>query len=226
MNSEFSFFLTICHTKSSMPYYLPLARRRTVRFILLPRELALCEMKTTLSRIWTQVIMSISNDDNHFTTGTNNFVVREFELQLHDYVHCWNFVTYWPLTELSIKRCTYVNKRKNSGSRWALNNNITRCSDGLSQLETRCRIESQLQTEGFGPSVTRGWATKPRWGRSAAMVERRTLGQNNSLFLSPAHFSHTTTLTLSRIKCERLYFYKEGCSFVHWSSVYIFICIV
>ena len=58
---------------------------------------------------------------------------------------------------------------------------------------------------------------QPRWGRSTAMV-RRTWGQNNSLSLSPTYLSHTTTITLSRIKCERLYFYKESCSFVHWSS--------
>ena len=57
-------------------------------------------------------------------------------------------VIYWPLTELSIKRCTCVNKWKNSGSRWVLENHITRCPDGLSQLETRCRSENQLQTEG------------------------------------------------------------------------------
>ena len=43
-------------------------------------------------------------------------------------------VIYWLSTELSIKRCTCVNKRKNSGSRWALDNNITRCPDGSSQL--------------------------------------------------------------------------------------------
>ena len=35
-------------------------------------------------------------------------------------------VIYWPSTETSIKGCTCVNKRKNSGSRCTLNNNITR----------------------------------------------------------------------------------------------------
>ena len=35
--------------------------------------------------------------------------------------------------------------------------------------------------------------------------------------------SHTQpTSTLSRLKCERLYFYKEVCSFVHWSSYIMF----
>ena len=77
--------------------------------------------------------------------------------------------------------------RTPTGSRRAWDNYITRCHRQLgsvssssscssSQLETRCRIESQRQTEGFGPSVTHGWAAQPECERSAAMV-RRTLGQ-------------------------------------------------
>ena len=31
----------------------------------------LCEMQSVLSRIWTRVVVSISYDDNHYTTGTN-----------------------------------------------------------------------------------------------------------------------------------------------------------
>ena len=42
------------------------------------------------------------------------------------------YVIYWPSTELSTKRCICVNKRKNSGSRWALDNYITRYPDGSS----------------------------------------------------------------------------------------------
>ena len=32
--------------------------------------LVLCEMQSVSSRIWTRVAMSISYDDNHYTTGT------------------------------------------------------------------------------------------------------------------------------------------------------------
>ena len=53
-------------------------------------------------------------------------------------------VIYWPSTEPSIKRCTCVNKWKNSGSRWTLENNITRCLGGSSQLETGWQRENQL----------------------------------------------------------------------------------
>ena len=89
------------------------------------------------------------------------------------FIFLGGFVIYWPSNEPSIKRCTCVNKRKNNRSRRTLENNITRCSDGLSQLETRCQSENQLQTEGFGPLVTPGWATQAKmrkkcyygWGR-------------------------------------------------------------
>ena len=35
-----------------------------------PRVLVLCEMQSVLSRIWTRVAVSISYEDNHYTTGT------------------------------------------------------------------------------------------------------------------------------------------------------------
>ena len=38
---------------------------------------------------------------------------------------------------------------------------------------------------------------------------RKNLGQYSSLFLSPTHLSHTTNITLSRIKCERYIFIKK-----------------
>ena len=86
-----------------------------------------------------------------------------------------------------------------------------------SQLGTRCRRESQWQTEGFGPSVTHGWAAKPECERSAAMV-RRTLGQYVAVCPRLQLTSHTQpTSTLSN-KVWGVYFYKEVCSFVHWRS--------
>ena len=87
------------------------------------------------------------------------------------------------------------------------------------------------QTEGFGSSVTHGWATEPRWERSAAMVARRTLGQNNYQSLSPTQLLHKTNITLSKIKCERHIFIKKCVrSFIevrHYGwlcSTYICIC--
>ena len=70
------------------------------------------------------------------------------------------------------------------------------------------RGENNLPTEGFGPSVTRGWAAQPECERSAAMI-RRTLGQYIAAFPRLQLTSHTQlTSTLSRIKCERYIFIK------------------
>ena len=74
LNSEFSFSKTSCLTKAeehSLPYYLPIAGRRIIGFIPFPRVLVLCEMQSASSRIWTRVAVSISYDDNHYTTGTS-----------------------------------------------------------------------------------------------------------------------------------------------------------
>ena len=71
--SEFSFSLTSCLTNAeepSLPYYLPIAGGRIIGFIPFPR---VCEMQSVSSRIWTRVAVSISNDDNHYTTGVLYF---------------------------------------------------------------------------------------------------------------------------------------------------------
>ena len=85
LNSEFSFSWTSCLTKAeefSLPYYLPIAGGRIIGFIPFPRVLVQCEMQSVLSRIWTRVAMSISCDDNYYTTGTstNRFEFRVFLL--------------------------------------------------------------------------------------------------------------------------------------------------
>ena len=124
----------------------------------------------------------------------------------------------WPSTEPSIKKCTCVNKRKNSGSRWMLNNYITRRTDGSRQLEIGCQRENQLADWGLVVlSDPRLSNPQSRWERNDARV-RRTWGQYSCLSPSPSHPSHITNITHSRIKCQRLYFYKEVCSFVYWSS--------
>ena len=89
----------------------------------------------------------------------------------------------------------------------------------------------QLQTEGWGPSVTHGWATQPRWGETSAAMVRRILDQYSSLYPSPTHLSPTRNITLWRIKCERYIFIKkcirsfiEVRHYVWLCSAYICIC--
>ena len=74
LNSEFSFSKTSCLTKAEEPSlsnYLPIAGGRIIGFIPFPRVLVLCEMQSISSRIWTRVAVSISYDDNHYTTGAS-----------------------------------------------------------------------------------------------------------------------------------------------------------
>ena len=74
LNSEFSFSYTSCLTKAEEPslsYYLPIAGERISGFIPFPRVLVLCDMQSISSRIWTRVAVSISYNDNHYTTGTS-----------------------------------------------------------------------------------------------------------------------------------------------------------
>ena len=43
-------------------------------FIPFPRVLVLCEIQPVSSKIWTRVAVSISYDDNHYTTGTSLYI--------------------------------------------------------------------------------------------------------------------------------------------------------
>ena len=81
LNSEFSFSYISCLIKAeafSLPY-LPIARGRIIGFILFSKVLVLCEMQSVSCRIWTCVAVSISYDDNHYTTGTSqsNIIIHE-----------------------------------------------------------------------------------------------------------------------------------------------------
>ena len=104
--------------------------------------------------------------------------------------------------------------RTPAGSRWMLDNYITRCHRRLESVavpvgEGCQRSENKLQTGEFGLSVTHGWAAQPACKRSAAMVGR-TLGQYVAACPRLQLTSHTQpTSTLSRIKCERYIFIKK-----------------
>ena len=78
---SFSFSLTSCLTKTEEPrlsYYLPIAGGRIIGFIPFPKVLVLCEMQLASSRIWTRVTVSISYDDNHYTTGYNTYLIGNY----------------------------------------------------------------------------------------------------------------------------------------------------
>ena len=62
--------------ETSLSYYLPIGGGRIIEFIPFPRVLVLCEMQSVSSRIWTRVAVSISYDDNYFTTGTSKLRIQ------------------------------------------------------------------------------------------------------------------------------------------------------
>ena len=72
LNSEISFNKA---EEPSMSNYLPIARGRIIGFIAFPRVLVLCEKQSASSRIWTRVAVSISYDDNHYTTWASELFV-------------------------------------------------------------------------------------------------------------------------------------------------------
>ena len=99
-----------------------------------------------------------------------------------------------------------VQMRTPTGSRWVSKNYIIRCHRRLesaavssSQLSlVPVAVGDRMPTEwepaperGLWPSATHGWAAKPRWGRSTAMVARRTLGQYVAVSLRLQLTSHT-----------------------------------
>ena len=126
--------------------------------------------------------------------------------------------------------------RTPTGSRWSSNNYITRCHRRLelvSSISVPVAVGDRMPAEwepapdrGLEPSATHGWAAQPRWERSTALVARRTLSQYVAVCLRLQFTSHIQpTSTLSN-KVWEVYFYKEVCSFVHWSRLYVsaYIC--
>ena len=120
-------------------------------------------------------------------------------------------VTYWPSTEPSIKRCTCVNKQ-NSGSRWMLDNYITRCPRRFEPVGVSWRQDAELR-----PAADRG-PCGPQWPpvEQPSQDEEKVLVWSEELWVNitvcPRFqlISHTQpTLTLSRIKCERYIFIKK-----------------
>ena len=150
-----------------------------------------------------------------FLRASSRFIIFLHQLEKIGFVGC---VTYWPSTEPSIKRCTCVNKRGNNRSRWTSNKNITRAQ--MAWVSWRYDA-SGVRTS----SRQRAWAlSDPRLSSPARIRKKCCYGQKNlgsicsSLSPSLTHLSHTTNINPSENKVWEVYFYKEACSFFHWSS--------
>ena len=114
LNSEFSFSWTSCLTEAEgfcLSYYLPIAGGRIIGFIPFPRVLVLCKMQLGWSRIWTRVSVSISYDDNDYTSVTSScswcmIQAQSTGLKLYLMVGSHLVITITPSSTLIQSACT------------------------------------------------------------------------------------------------------------------------
>ena len=59
----------------SLPYYLSIAGKRIVEFILFPRVLGLCELQTALFKILTWAAESISYNNNNYAMTASFLII-------------------------------------------------------------------------------------------------------------------------------------------------------
>ena len=84
LNSLFSYSLTGCLTKvkePSLSYYSSMPGGRIVGYISFARALALFKIQTSLFRIWTWVVKSISYNNNPYTSSTFIFEYWTYSVQ-------------------------------------------------------------------------------------------------------------------------------------------------
>ena len=95
-----------------------------------------------------------------------------------------------------------VNKWKNSRSKWALENNITRCPVVRVSWRQDAEVRTCCRLRALGPLWSPVNQLKPRCERSATMVKEE-LGSIKQFVLVTTDFSHTTNITFLKIKCQR-----------------------
>ena len=167
MNSEFSFSLTSCLIKAeeiSLPYYLPIAKGRIIGFIPFPRGLVLCEMQSVSSRIWTRVAVSISFNDNHYTTGTSSSVtVLIYDRSLNLIVR----LQFWSFEQCEIHlHCNHFTWREYWGLSVPISGSLDRLNQDISYL-SRAPPNGWIRHKVLVFAQTRPAAPKMSWARSA-----------------------------------------------------------
>ena len=79
----------VCIQSFPSPRLVAIAGGGIIGFIPFPRVLVLCEMKSFSCRIWARVAVTISYDDNHYTTATSIILVitvREIHTKMYSSV--------------------------------------------------------------------------------------------------------------------------------------------
>ena len=107
----------------------------------------------------------------------------------------YNSVIYWPFTELKIKRCSCVNKRKKKRKQVDVMKEHRQALAAVELVgDRKAGVRASLQTECCGPQRPPGEQPQPRCRRSVKCVleditacygQEKKLGQYSSLPLSP-----------------------------------------
>ena len=77
-----------------------------IGFIPFPRVLVLCEMQSVSSRIRTRVAVSISYDDNHYTSGTSKLHHGYLQISIYLSIYLCYVLTFWPGQKCHSRWCT------------------------------------------------------------------------------------------------------------------------
>ena len=117
-------------------------------------------------------------------------------------------VIWWP----SRQEIHFTNKPKKSGSRWTLRKNIDRVPAAVRVGDRNAKVKNQL-AEGWALSDPR-LSNPSQYAKAVLLWSREELVSIKQSVPVSTHLSHTTNITLSKIKCERFRFCKKVYSFV------------
>ena len=116
-------------------------------FIPFPRVLVLCDKQSVSSRIWTRVTVSISYDNNHYTTGINHIISECIKLAQKEYEvrHDWvGKVIHWEMC----KKFKFYHANK-----WYRHNPAPALENGTHKLLWDFNIQTDHQISARWPDL-------------------------------------------------------------------------
>ena len=138
------------------------------------------------------------------------------------------FVIYWPLTELSIKRCTCVNKQKKKRKQEGVMKEyrqvpvaVELVGTGMPEWGPACRLRAVVLSDPRLSNPSQD-AKEVLSGFLKAMVKRRSWVNIAVCPCPHSSLTHHRNINPLENKVWEIYFYKEVCLFVHWSSSFMF----
>ena len=141
----------------------------------------------------------------------------------HYYWEFWQLLCYILTLDRAVnQRCTSVNKRKKKRKQVGVMKEYRQVLAAVELVgDRKARVRASSQTKACVPQRPPVEPPQPRCWRSVSMVRRKSCVNIDS-HTPQKHWEESVT---------DIYFYKEACSFVHWSSslslclrLYLYIC--